>query len=152
MNLFAQLDKNICTALVFLTPEDLDERAKLGQQYVPAEPWFEVGRDVDETRAEWDLRAKAEASAALERGLQAVVQRELDRVAQSRGYDSIFTATTYAEEASVPVFQAEGRALRAWRSKVWALCYSLLAEVQAGQRPAPTADELLALLPAPGLP
>lgn len=152
MNLYAQLEKNICTALVYLTDADRAERAELGQIYVDAQPWFEVGRDVDETRAEWDLRAKAAAVAALEQGLQDIVQRELDRVAQSRGYDNIFTATTYAEEASVPVFQAEGRALRAWRSKVWALCYELLAEVQAGQRPAPTADELLALLPAPGLP
>ncbi|WKB52323.1 hypothetical protein [Eleftheria terrae] len=79
--------------------------------------------------------------------LEAAVQVHLDAQAGRWGYDSIFTAVTYGEEPSVPRFQAEGRALRAWRSQVWARCHELVAEVQAGRRPVPTVSELLALLP-----
>jgi hypothetical protein len=68
------------------------------------------------------------------------VQARLDSFAQVWGYDNIFTACTYAEEPAVTQFQAEGRALRAWRSQTWAVCY---ANVDA-----PSLDALLALLPA----
>lgn len=70
-----------------------------------------------------------------------VVQARLDTQAQSWGYDNIFTACTYADEPAVAQFQAEGQALRAWRSSTWAVCY---ANVDA-----PSLDALLALLPAP---
>lgn len=75
------------------------------------------------------------------------VQRHLDSEAQRLGYDSIFTAASYAEEPAVPKFQAEGQAFRAWRSLVWARCYELLAEVQADARRVPTEEELIAELP-----
>jgi hypothetical protein len=71
-----------------------------------------------------------------------------DAVARALGYDSISTAVTYLEESAVPKFQAEGYALRAWRSRVRASCYSILAEAEAGTPPAPGRDELLAELPA----
>jgi len=69
------------------------------------------------------------------------VQARLDTHAQSWGYDNIFTACTYADEPAVPQFQAEGQALRAWRSATWAVCYA--------HADAPSLDALLALLPAP---
>lgn len=75
------------------------------------------------------------------------VQLVLDAKAQSYGYDSIATAVTYADEAAVPKFQAEGQALRAWRSEVWAAAYAYLAEVEAGKKAYPTAAELPGLLP-----
>lgn len=67
-------------------------------------------------------------------------QRHLDVRAQSMGYDSIFTAVSYAGETAVPTFDAQGTALRAWRSNVWAYCYQMLADVQAETRQ-PPADE-----------
>lgn len=77
----------------------------------------------------------------------AIVQQHMDAAAQALRYDSITTAITYAEEPAVPKFQAEGRAFRAWRSQVWAVCYAILAEVEAGQRAVPTDEELIAALP-----
>lgn len=84
--------------------------------------------------------------------LKAAVQRHLDTAAQALGYESIFTACTYADEPAVPKFQAEGQAFRAWRSQVWGRCLQLLGEVQAKRRALPTEAELLALLPALVLP
>lgn len=82
----------------------------------------------------------------------ALVQRHLDQAATALGYDSIANAITYADEPSVPKFQAEGRAFRAWRSLVWDTCYRILDQVKAGEREIPTDDELLAELPELPLP
>ncbi|TFL14231.1 hypothetical protein CSC67_08750 [Pusillimonas caeni] len=82
----------------------------------------------------------------------AVVQQHMDEAARAYRYDDIRTACTYADESAVPKFQAEGRAFRAWRSLVWAKCYEILGEVQAGRRPIPTDKELIMELPALELP
>jgi hypothetical protein len=93
------------------------------------------------------LPADPETPSQTQARLEASVQVHLDSVAQSHGYDSIFTAVTYADEPAVLKFQTEGQALRAWRSNVWATCYSIMADVQAGVRKVPTESELLAALP-----
>lgn len=80
--------------------------------------------------------------------LSAAVQNHMDSAAKAAGYDDIKSAVTYAEEPSVPKFQAEGQAFRAWRSLCWAACYAVMAEVEAGERAVPTAEELIAELPA----
>ena len=85
--------------------------------------------------------------------LRGAVQSHLDQSAQARGYDSILSAVSYADEAAVPRFQAEGLAFRAWRSQVWAACYELLADVNDGQIVEPASEtELIALLPTLELP
>ncbi|WP_454914160.1 hypothetical protein [Variovorax gossypii] len=58
--------------------------------------------------------------------LRGLVQEYMDSMARSLGYDDIKTAVTYADEPVVPKFQNEGRALRAWRSTLWAACYDFL--------------------------
>jgi len=78
----------------------------------------------------------------------AAIQQHLDTTARRLGYDDIRSAVTYAEEPAVAKFQSEGRALRAWRSLVWAAGYELMDEVLRGERSEPSIDELLALLPA----
>ena len=78
----------------------------------------------------------------------AAVYAHLNTAAQALGYDDIRAAVTYADEPAVPKFQAEGRAFRAWRSLVWAHCYQVLDDVQAGRRPIPSAQDLIAELPA----
>ena len=80
--------------------------------------------------------------------LQARVQLWLDEQARALGYDDIKSAVSYAEEPAVPQFQQEGRALRRLRSLAWARCYEILNEVQAGQRPIPTEEELIAEMEA----
>jgi hypothetical protein len=88
----------------------------------------------------------------VEDAISAEVQRHLDEAARSMGYDDIRSAVSYADEPAVPEFQAEGRALRAWRSLVWAYCYEVLAAAKSGAREAPTAAQLISELPALELP
>ena len=76
------------------------------------------------------------------------VQRHLDTTVQARGYESIHTCVTYADEPAVPRFQAEGQAARAWRSAVWAACYAALDDVLAGRRAPLTPAAMVAELPA----
>ena len=76
----------------------------------------------------------------------AAVQEHLDDFARTRNYDNILSACTYATSA-VPKFQAEGQYAVEARDATWAKCYEILAAVEAGSRPMPTLDELLAELP-----
>lgn len=78
--------------------------------------------------------------------LTKAVQDYMDATAQTRGYDGIATACTYATSTDT-TFAAEGTACVAWRDKVWRYCYNALAEVLAGKRNIPTAEELVAELP-----
>ena len=74
---------------------------------------------------------------ALYDGIVASTQVRLDTFAQSRGYDSILSACTYAS-SSVPKFTAEGQYCVDARDATWAKLLELLAEVQAGTRPRPS--------------
>lgn len=75
------------------------------------------------------------------------VQRVLDAKAQERFYDNIATAASYAGDPDA-TFNAEGTALRAWRSAVWRYCYQQLDMVKQGEILQPTIDEFVASLPA----
>lgn len=74
------------------------------------------------------------------------VQSMLDVVAQTRGYDGILSACTYATSNNV-TFTAEGQACVAWRDAVWSKCYEILAEIQSGARQPPSITELLTEMP-----
>lgn len=78
--------------------------------------------------------------------LQSVVQKRLDKWAGERGYESILSLCTYAT-STVPKFQAEGQRGVEVRDECWTFGYSLLAQVEAGQVPIPSEDELLQMLP-----
>lgn len=77
----------------------------------------------------------------------AEVQRTLNLKAKSYGYDDIRTAVTYADEPSVPRFQQEGIAFRAWRSACWDYCFAQLAAAEKGDRAGLTVEDVLAELP-----
>lgn len=110
----------------------------------PAHVWGGYGWTLDDAlAAELDAQSKA----AQIRAVATQVQAHLDAQALALGYDNIFTAVTYATEPAVPKFQNDGIALRAWRSLVWAKCYEVLAEIDAGTREPLDAAQLLALLP-----
>lgn len=83
---------------------------------------------------------------------KSAIQKHMDDTAVAAGYDDLKSAVTYAEEPAVPKFQAEGQALRAWRSLVWAYGYEQIKAVQSGEREMPTVEELIAELPAIELP
>ena len=76
----------------------------------------------------------------------ASVQQHLDTFARTRNYDGILSAATYATSV-VPKFKVEGQYAVEARDNTWAKCYEILAAVEAGSRPMPTLDELLAELP-----
>lgn len=79
--------------------------------------------------------------------LVTAVQAHLDATARERGYDGILSLASYAASTHPP-FSAEGRAGLDWRDAVWGHCYQVLADVQAGNRAVPSAEELIAELPA----
>lgn len=69
-----------------------------------------------------------------------------DKTAQSRKYDNRITCALRAGYTGP--FQSEGNAFAIWMDTCNALAYRILAEVQAGTRPAPkTIPEFIALFP-----
>lgn len=87
-----------------------------------------------------------EKRAAIQAELTDAVQRRLDEFAQTRGYDGIMSACTYAT-STVERFRREGERAVTLRDNTWAACYTLLDAVLAGERPVPTLEEVLAELP-----
>jgi hypothetical protein len=75
------------------------------------------------------------------------IQAIVDQVAQSRRYDSGNSLASYANSTN-PRWTAEAQAFIAWRDSVWVFAYDELARVEAGERPQPTVEVLLAELPA----
>lgn len=90
---------------------------------------------------------REEFADTLQRAVGEAVQSHLDASARARGYESIYTCATYADEPAVARFQAEGQAARAWRSLVWAACYAALDDVLAGRREPLTPSQMVAELP-----
>ena len=82
----------------------------------------------------------------IQQQLTAAVQRHMDTTVQTRGYDNILSACSYVN-TGIERFDIEGSACRDWRSTVWDKCYAILAEVKAGTRAVPTAEELISELP-----
>jgi len=80
-----------------------------------------------------DLLAK---SLVIQSGIVQQVQLRLDTFAQSRNYDSILSASTYATSAILK-FAQEGQAAVNARDATWATLYTVLGEVQSGKRPMP---------------
>ena len=73
---------------------------------------------------------------AIQQEIIKAVQLRLDTFAQSRNYDSILSASTYATSAILK-FQTEGQAAVNARDSTWATLYTILAEVQTNERPMP---------------
>jgi len=89
-----------------------------------------------------------EAAEILQTRIATEAQARLDTWAQSRGYDGILSACTYAT-SQAPRFQAEGQRCVDLRDQTWARLYEILAEVEAGTRPVPMSlAEIEADLPA----
>lgn len=74
-----------------------------------------------------------------------LVQTHMDTEVQGHGYYNMLSACSYAG-ASNP-YQEESVACIGWRGNVWATCYQILSSVRTGNRPVPTPQELIALLP-----
>jgi hypothetical protein len=105
--------------------------------------------------AEYEARqaaAAANAGEVLKAEIVSAAHAALDSFARTRGYDNILSACTYATDTN-PVFAAEGQRCVDLRGQTWATLYTMLAEVEAGQRPVPVSvEEVIALLPVPEWP
>lgn len=95
--------------------------------------WEVVALDAETVAANL-ARAQAQLIAAV----TSATQSRLDDFAKTRNYDGILSACTYAT-SSVPTFAAEGQSAVNARDQTWAALYAIMAEVQAGTRPMPTA-------------
>jgi hypothetical protein len=72
----------------------------------------------------------------------------LDTFAQTRNYESILSAVTYEDDPN-PKFAQEAADAKALRSSTWTAAYTILAQVQAGQRLIPNSvSEIESELPA----
>lgn len=114
---------------------------------VDAPEGFDVARMdqyvVDEVEGGFTLRDTFDFQAFV----VAQTQARLDAFAQTRNYDGILSACTYAT-STVPKFQIEGQYSVDARDQTWAALYALMADVQAGTTPAPTSwAEVEAILP-----
>lgn len=102
------------------------------------------------TKAEQESKAiaadAAQKAATLKSSIEQAVQNRLDSFAKERNYDGILSACTYAT-STVPKFQTEGQCCVNSRDSTWAVCYQILADVQAGARPMPTLEQVLSELP-----
>jgi hypothetical protein len=81
-----------------------------------------------------ELQAKDKA---LYDSIVADTQVRLDTFAQSRGYDSILSACTYATSPTVK-FATEGQYCVGARDATWAKLIEILGEITAGTRPRPS--------------
>lgn len=77
---------------------------------------------------------------------QAAVQKRLDDFAQTRNYDGILSACTYAA-STVTRFKTEGQYCVNVRDTTWAKCYEILDAVNSNSRPMPTLEQLMSELP-----
>ena len=74
-----------------------------------------------------------------------VTQNHLDDTAQTKGYDDVLSACSYA---AVPnLFQAESIQFIAWRSAVWAYLYQEFGKVMGGLCELPAPNDMIAELP-----
>jgi hypothetical protein len=99
-----------------------------------------------EKAAELQRPTPEEEQTAMQQAFTGAIQQRLDSFAQTRGYDNIFTATTYAASTS-PRFGPQGRYAVEARDATWKAAYELLEEVLTGKRPMPTLEEVFAELP-----
>ena len=98
--------------------------------------------------AEAAARSEAEYNSpeAAQARFTAAIQSHLDAWAQTRNYDGIMSACTYAT-STVEKFRAEGQRAVELRDATWAAGYAIMDSVLSGQRPMPSLDEVMAELP-----
>lgn len=93
----------------------------------------------------WDIvtLTQPEADAAKAAFIQSFVdatQKRLDDFARSRQYDGILSLCTYATDSN-PKFATEGAYGLQMRSETWGALYTMLLEVEAGERDIPGSFE-----------
>lgn len=104
-------------------------------------PAYEIDGDV--VRATWTVTNKVFTATDYANAIQAHV----DTTAQSKGYADGVALAGYST-STIPAWAAEAQAFISWRDQVWIYAYTELANVQSGQREAPTVAGILGELPS----
>ena len=81
----------------------------------------------------------------VEQQIQQAVQQWLDSTAQQNNYDTAASAVSYIGDPN-PTFNADGIAIRNWRSAVWVQCYADMASMTT---PPANIASFIASLPQP---
>lgn len=82
----------------------------------------------------------------LKKSIISSVQSELDKTAQSKGYDNGFACASYSYSTD-SIFKQEAQAYVEWRDKVWRYCYDLLDKYLKGEIEQPSIEYVLANMP-----
>ena len=125
--------------------------ASIAPGITPAQAAFAMGltewKEITETEAaELQKPSVEEIAEATKVQFTNAIQVYLDSFAQTRNYDNILSACTYAT-SNILAFKNEGQYCVNARDAVWAMAYDIMNCVLAGQRPVPTEAELFAELP-----
>ena len=82
----------------------------------------------------------------IQKKYQDAVQKHLDKTAQSKGYDSIYTCLSYLNSTDVK-WKSQAEIFNAWRDQVWSKCHELLNKFKNGEIEQPTITEVINALP-----
>lgn len=134
-------------AVVFASPQPQhDAITEIAQEVTPVftnkgtweQQWQVVKRYANpEDEAAAIVAAEAARVASIKADIIQQTQTRLDQFAQTRGYDNILSATTYATSQN-PRFAQEGQYAVQQRDATWTKLLEILAEVETGIRPLPT--------------
>lgn len=91
---------------------------------------------IEDLPADQIIANQVAANKVLYDGIVTATQQRLDQFAQTRGYDNILSATTYASSPN-PKFAQEGQYALQQRDATWTKLLEILAEVEANTRPKP---------------
>jgi hypothetical protein len=91
----------------------------------------------------------AEQAAALVAQASRLIQARLDATAQEHGYFDALACVSYRGDEEERVWAAEAEAFHRWRTRVWRIAHTLLAEVEMGAAPPANEAELFARLNLP---
>lgn len=101
--------------------------------------------EAQEIRQSENILTPEEQQAVLLRSYDSSLTSYFDTKAREKNYDDRISCSV---RAGFPgPFQAEGLAFATWMDTCNAICYSILAEVQAGERPIPTFEEVILEFP-----
>jgi hypothetical protein len=92
---------------------------------------------IEAQQAAAQLADQGQKDLLLQKSIEISTQLRLDTFAQTRGYDDIKSASSYAG-CSVPRFDVEGTYCRNIRAETWSTLYSILDQVQAGNMAKPS--------------
>lgn len=94
-----------------------------------------------------DIPVHVETAEEIQKRLTNGVQNWMDSKVQERNYDNVHTCVGTYLYSPIEKFRLEAEAVRDWVSYVWAKCYEILAQVEAGERDIPTLEEVISELP-----